>query len=78
MKILILSLLLFLSDCTKPDYVTSNDKFYGIGDFEITYIKDTRTNVCFAMMGSDTRTITATPCTPEVEKLINKPIDKTS
>lgn len=38
---------------------------------DILYLKDQRTNMCFAKT-TDGTSVTNVPCTPEVEKLIKK------
>ena len=36
----------------------------------ISYFKDYQTNICFATMASDSKSLTCVPCTKEVESLL--------
>lgn len=60
-KIILLSLVLFGCAYTPGElYNRAN---------ELQYMKDSRTNLCFAI-GSTNGSITNVPCSPEVEKLL--------
>ena len=62
MKKLLLALSILMLSCVDNQMVV----------YDFVYVKDKRTNVCYAMwqMGSNRSTMTYVPCTEEVEKQI--------
>lgn len=67
--ILILQLINLIA-CVKTEYIKGGSNSSKNFTSKIVYIQDTRTNLCFAWSGQDTRTLTNVPCTEEVMKLI--------
>jgi hypothetical protein len=60
---------LFLSACAPAEHIQGNAP-HTVGYNDLFYFKDTRTNLCFAVVDNRYDTLTSVPCTPEVEVLL--------
>ncbi len=70
MKKIAIILLVFITSCSEnPSYIKNGNR--NINPYDIHYIKDSRTGLCFAERGTgNTYTMTCVPCSQEVENLI--------